>query len=188
MNIYKLQSQRRSTRKFKDKKIDYKLLEKFVYHARLSPSSRNSQPIRYMIATDEFMVDAIFPYTTWAGYLKGAHSPTYEQRPRAYILFLYDEKISTNPRWDMGASSHAIQLMAVYEGISSCCLGAINRDKILKICNVPTNYSLDTILALGYQDESPIQVDAINGDIKYYQDENKQLHVPKRSLDEVLIR
>ena len=188
MDIYELQSKRRTIRKFADRQIDRSLLEKFVEHSRLSASGRNLQPIRYYIASKDELVEEIFKYVSWAGYLKGAHSPSFEERPRAYILFLYNEQIINNPRWDIGAASHAIQLMAQYEGIGTCWMGAIQRDKILKACNISNEYSLDSLLALGYPAESPVTDDVCDGDIKYYLDENGILHVPKLSLDEVLIK
>lgn len=188
MDIYELQSTRRSIRKFYNKSVPYEVLEKFVELARLSSSAMNLQPIRYYIAHDEKIVDEIFKHVKWAGYLKGAHSPSFDERPRAYILFLYDEKVSKNPRWDVGAASHAIQLMAVHENLGSCWMGAINRGEILNICNIDKKYSLDSLLAIGYPAESPVIEKAIDGDIKYYQDNKKTLHVPKLSLEDVLIK
>lgn len=188
MDIYQLQSDRRTIRKFTERPIKYDILEKFVCHARLSSSAMNIQPIRYYIAHEKDIVDEIFKHVKWAGYLKGAHSPTFDERPRAYILFLYDEKVIKNPRWDIGAASHAIQLMAQHEGIGTCWMGAIDRMKILDICTVDKKYSLDTLLSLGYPAESPVTQNAVDGDIKYYLDENKKLHVPKLSPDEVLIK
>lgn len=187
MDIYTLQSRRRTIRKFEDQPIEYKLLEKFVDYARLSSSAMNIQPIRYYIAHENDIVDTIFKHTRWAGYLKGAHSPSFEERPRAYILFLYDDTISKTPRWDIGAASHAIQLMALHEGIGTCWMGAIDRSDILDICKIDKKYSLDSLLSLGYPAENPVIEDATDSDIKYYLDKNKRLHVPKRSLQEVLI-
>lgn len=187
MDIYTLQNSRRTIRKFTNKPIDYDLLEKFVDHARLSSSAMNIQPIRYYIAHESEIVDAIFKHTRWAGYLKGTHSPTFDERPKAYILFLYDETVNKNPRWDIGAASHAIQLMSQSEGIGTCWMGAIDRKDILDICNIDNKYSLDSLLSLGYPAEKPIAEDAVEDNIKYYLDKNKRLHVPKRSLHEVLI-
>ena len=188
MNIYQLQANRRSIRKYKDTPIDYNLLEKFVEFARLTASGMNLQPIRYYIAKEKNIIDNIFKHLKWAGYLKGAHSPSFDERPRAYILFLYDSEVAKNPIWDIGAASHAIQLMAQFEQIGSCCLRSINRAEILDICDIDKKYTLDSVLALGYPDESPVVEKVIKGDIKYFLDEEKTLHVPKLSLEEVLIK
>ncbi len=67
-------------------------------------------------------------------------------------------------------------------------MGAIDRQEILNICNIDKRYSLDSLLSLGYPDESPVVEKVVDGDIKYYQDKEKTLHVPKLSLQEVLIK
>ena len=188
MNIYELQKQRRSIRKFTDKSVDCELLKKFVSYARLSASAMNMQPLRYYIACDGSITDLIFPHVRWAGYLKGAHSPSFDERPSAYILFLYDKNLSSAPRWDIGAASHAIQLMAQYEGLGTCWMGAIDRNEIIDICNIPGNYSLDSLLAIGYPAESPVTEQVKEGDIKYYLDDDKVLHVPKLSVEEIIIK
>jgi len=188
MDIYELQEKRRSIRKFTDQPVDYELLKKFVSYARLSASAKNLQPIRYYIACGGKIADDIFQHVSWAGYLKGAHSPSFEQRPRAYIMFLYDKDIAAAPRWDIGASSHAIQLMAQYEGLGTCWMGAINRSKITELCKISDAYTLDSLLAIGYPGESPVTESVDDGDIKYYLDDEKVLHVPKLSIDDIIIK
>ena len=188
MNIYELQEKRRSIRKFTSQPVDYDLLKKFVNYARLSASAKNLQPVRYYIACGGKITDDIFPHLSWAGYLKGAHNPSFEQRPRAYIMFLYDKSLAAAPKWDIGASSHAIQLMAQYEGLGSCWMGAINRSRIIELCKIDELYSLDSLLAIGYPAESPVLESTNNSDIKYYLDDEKILHVPKLSVDDIIIK
>lgn len=188
MNIYELQAKRRTHRKFIDKAVDYELLKKMVDYARLTASSMNLQPILYKIVTDDKIVDKIFPHVRWAGYLKGAYNPTFEERPRAYILQLYDESIRKSPRIDVGAASYSIQLMAEYEGLGTCWMGAISRDDIMDICNIDKDkYKLDTVLAIGYPKDNPAVVDAADGNIEYYINDDGELSVPKRILDDILI-
>ncbi|MEX1376610.1 MAG: nitroreductase family protein [Eubacteriales bacterium] len=188
MDIYELQAHRRTIRKFLNKPIDYDILKKFVEYARLSASARNLQPVRYYISNIDEITNEIFKNVSWAGYLKGAHSPSFNEQPKAYILFLYDKSETENPRWDIGAASHAIQLMAENEGMGTCWMGAIKRENILKICNIDSRYTLDSLLAIGYPAENPVIDEMVDGDFKYFLDEKKTLHVPKLSLDDVLIK
>lgn len=188
MDIYQLQKQRRTIRKYKDKKIDDDKLIKFVEYARLSPSGSNTQPVKYMIINDDETGDKIFSNTRWAGYLKGAGTPSFDERPRAYILLLVDTRIKENCQHDIGAAAQAIQLMAYNEGIGCCWIGSINRDEVAQICNLESHLKIDTLIAFGYPAESPLFEDVKDGDIKYYKDETGRLHVPKRSVGEVLIK
>ena len=67
-------------------------------------------------------------------------------------------------------------------------MAAIDRHEIKAICNISKEYEIDTLLALGYPDETPIAVNMKNNDIKYYEDETGRLNVPKRSIEDVLIK
>ncbi len=140
-----------------------------VKYARLTASGMNLQPIKYKIVTESEIADKIFPHVKWAGYLKGEYVPTFEERPRAYILMLCDTELSPNAQHDIGAASHAIQLMAEQEDMGTCWMGAISRDEIMDICEIDKNrYKLDTLLAIGYPKDVPMTIRASEGDIKYY--------------------
>jgi hypothetical protein len=55
------------------------------------------------------------------------------------------------------------------------------------LLQIEERYEIDTLIAFGYADEKVVSEDA-NGDIKYYRDENNVHHVPKRTLDELIIK
>ncbi len=44
------------------------------------------------------------------------------------------------------------------------------------------------VIALGVPKEKVILEETVDGDVRYYRDENRVHHVPKRALDEVLVR
>ena len=54
-----------------------------VEAARLSPSSRNIQPIKFYICNDQEKNSEIFPNLGWAGYLKDWEGPVEGERPGA---------------------------------------------------------------------------------------------------------
>ena len=78
-------------------------------------------------------------------------------------------------------------LAAQSKNIGSCWLGAINRDAISELFNIPSNYEINSVIALGYPAENPVyeEISATSGNIKYYLDDNDQLHVPKRSIEKI---
>ena len=185
MDIYEAFKTRRSIRKFSRERVSVELLKKFIDYARFSPSARNEQPVRYMIVSGE-KADKVFTFTHWAGYLKGAHSPSFDERPDAYILFLVPKGLSKPPKSDIGAIAQSIGILAHSEGLGSCWMGAIDRAEIVKICSVPDDYEIDTLLSLGYPAESPKTVPVIDGDVRYFLDSDGVLNVPKFGLDEIL--
>lgn len=186
MDIYELIKTRRTIRKFTRKPIPHDLLVKFIDHARFTPSGVNRQPVRYMIVDDVETCDKVFPHTHWAGLIKDGSYGKFEYRPTAYILMLLPE--GNNKKLDVGAVAQSIQLMAHNEGIGCCWMGAIERDEIAMLCNVPNGYVIDTLISLGYPAEKPLAVDMTSDDTSYFKDIDGRLNVPKLGLDEVLFK
>lgn len=186
MDIYEIIKKRRTIRRFKQEKIPLELLEKFIDMARLAPSGANMQPIEYIIVIDREIVKKIFPLTGWAGYLGKNGPPPEGKRPTAYIVVLLNKEIkSPTPKHDVGAAVENILLSATYEGIGTCWIGSVNREKLREILNIPKNYEIDSIVAFGYPDEISV-VEEFVGSIKYWKDEKGTMHVPKRKLSEIV--
>ena len=51
--------------------------------------------------------------------------------------------------------------------------------------NVPEDYKVDSVLALGYPAEEPI-TEELKESVKYWKDSKGRLHVPKRRLDDIV--
>ncbi|MCM8803811.1 MAG: nitroreductase family protein [Candidatus Omnitrophica bacterium] len=186
MDIYEIIKKRRTIRRFKQKEIPLELIEKFIDMARIAPSGANMQPIEYIIVNDKKIVDDIFPLTGWAGYLGKDGPPPEGKRPVAYIVVLVNKDVkSPTPKHDVGAAVENILLSATYEGIGTCWIGSINREKLREILKIPENYEIDTIVALGYPDEESY-IEEFTGSIKYWRDEKGVMHVPKRNLKDIL--
>jgi nitroreductase len=186
MNVYDLILKRRTIRKFKPQEISEESLRKFINAARVAPQAANMQPLKYIVVNEEKLLDPIFDTTAWAGYIRPQGDPQEGEKPSAYIVILADTEIKkAGYDVDAGAAVENIILTALEEGIGSCWLGAINKDKIKEILNIPDKYIIHTMLALGYPLEEPIMEEE-NGSIKYYKDETGRLHVPKRKLEDIM--
>lgn len=188
MNAYDLIRQRRTIRKFQQKKLDRAQLERMVDAARLAPSAQNMQPLKYIIVDEEEKAEQFFKFVKWAGYIAPAGNPGEGERPVAYLVILLDTQLrETGYEVDVGAAAQNIFITALEEGIGSCWMSNIDRDGISKLLNIPEIYKINSIVALGYPSESPV-IDDENGSIKYYKDDNGILHVPKRKLDDVILK
>jgi len=178
----------RSYRRFyQDHKITEDDLRDLIDLARLSPSARNAQPLKYFISFDEDTNAKIFPHLSWAGYLNDWPGPEEGERPSAYIVMLLDTTITDNQFCDDGIALQSILLGAAEKGLGGCTIAAIDREQLQEEMNIPEKLEILYVLALGKPKETVVLEDMKNEDFKYWRDENGVHHVPKRRLDELII-
>ncbi len=187
MGVYKTIVRRRTIRRFQDKEIPYQVLERCVNAARLAPSGSNQQPCEYLAIDEKSLLSKVFSTLSWAGYITDGR-PVESEVPRAYIVILVNSNIrSEGYQHDVGFAAENITLTALEEGVGSCCLGSIDRKALRKNLNIPPRYLIDLVVALGYPEESPLE-EPWRDSVKYWKDEKRVLHVPKRNLKEILHR
>lgn len=155
--------------------------------ARNSASARNAQPLKYYLSAKEELNAAIFEHLAWAGYLTDWPGPEEGERPSAYIVMLRDNLIPGNYLCDDGIASQSILLGAVEAGFGGCIIHSVNRIKLHELLELPAHLEIVQVLALGKPKETVVLDEARNGEIKYWRDENRVHHVPKRSLDEIIV-
>jgi nitroreductase len=163
-------------------------LRELVDLARLSGSAGNKQPLKYILSCDSLKNAVIFEHLAWAGYLPDWPGPVEGERPSAYILMLGDKQINTSFDFDNGIAAQSILLGAVEKGLGGCMIGSIQRAKLREALNIPERYELLLVIALGRPVETVIlEKVGNNGDIKYWRDGIGGHHVPKRSLDDIIV-
>jgi nitroreductase len=189
MNFEELVSVNRTYRRFDESfRVDNDLLEKLVSLARLSASGANKQPLKYMLFNSPADCSRIFPFTAWAGYLKEWPGPEPGERPAAFIVILGDTSISDSFGVDHGIAAQSIMLGASAQGLGGCMIQSIKREGLRSELAIPIQYEILLILALGKPVEKVVVDEIRNGDVKYWRDEEKTHHVPKRPLSELIVR
>ncbi|MDI6851375.1 MAG: nitroreductase family protein [bacterium] len=175
-------------RYYEDYKISREMLLELVDLARLSPSSMNLQPLRYIIVNTPERCELIFQNVTWAAYLKDWAGPEVGERPPAYIIVLAEKGVSKNYLIDAGLATQSILLGAVEKGLGGCIMGSLNGDKIRELFKIPDKYEIIYAIAIGKPREKVvIEEVGPEGDIKYWRDENDIHHVPKRRLEDIVL-
>ena len=179
----------RSYRRFHQEQwIEPRTLRELVNLGRLSASAANLQPLKYIISSDPNLNARIYPTLAWAGYLRPWIGPDEGERPSAYIIILGDTEIAKNFGCDHGIAAQSIVLGAAEKGIGGCMIGSIERDRLREVLSIPVRYEILLVLALGYPKEKVVLEDVgPDGDIKYYRDAQDVHHVPKRTLDEIIL-
>lgn len=180
----------RSYRRFhQDVAVDIETLRALVNLARLSASGSNLQPLKYILSCQPKTNARIFPHTRWAGSLKDWPGPADGERPAAYIIILGDTEIRKSFGCDHGIAAQSIMLGATERGLGGCMIGSIDKAGLRQVLDIPDRYEILLVLALGKPKETVvIEEVGPDGSIKYYRDANGVHHVPKRSLDELILR
>ncbi len=178
----------RSYRRFhQDHKITKEELRDLIDLARLSPSARNAQPLKFILSNTSEKNEKIFRHLTWAGYLTDWDGPEEGERPSAYIIVLLDNEITDNQYCDDGIAIQSIRLGATEKGLGGCIIAAIDKEQLRKDLTIPDKYRILYVLALGKPKETVVIEDMKNGDFRYWRSEDEIHHVPKRDLDEMII-
>ena len=189
MNLKDLVLKTRTYRRFNEShRIDLSTLENFIDLARLSASGANKQPLKYLLYNKPEDCEKVFSYLAWAGYLLDWAGPEKGERPSAYIIVLGDKSIAEVFGIDHGIAAQSIMLGANEAGLGGCILSSIKREELRNELNIPDNFDILLVLALGKPVEKVIIDEIKNDDVKYWRDKDKNHHVPKRSLSELILR
>jgi len=195
MDVYETIVKRRSIRRFQDITVPYEILEKCVDAGRLAPSAKNTQLCEYIIIDNEQLLPKVFDsITMWAGQENPARNPQSADEPTAYIVTLINKQLEAElnmsrrvTTYDVGLSAENMILVALEQGVGACAILSFDESKLKQLLNVPDNYYLALLIALGYPTESPVtevSADSIN----YWVDDQGIRHIPKRSLEDILHR
>ncbi len=187
--IHELIARCRSYRRFyQDQAVDMETLRGLVDLARLSASGMNRQPLKYYLSYAPETNAVIFPNLGWAGYLKDWGGPVEGERPAGYIVILGDREIQSDFGVDYGIAAQSIMIGATFLGLGGCMIRNIRQAGLRRALQIPPRFEILMVLALGRPREEVV-IDSVgpDGDIRYWRDAHGVHHVPKRSLDEIIL-
>jgi nitroreductase len=141
-----------------------------------------------MLINDVGLNAQIFPLLGFAGYLENGR-PVEGERPTAYIIILGDKTISDSFGFDPGIAAQSMMLGATEMGLGGCIIGSAKQDELRSLLQIPSHYAILLVLALGKPKEQVVvEMVGPDGNIRYWRDEQEVHHVPKRALEEIVIR
>ncbi|MCG2758387.1 MAG: nitroreductase family protein [Desulfobacteraceae bacterium] len=192
-----IKKNRTCRRFYQNHSVDTDTLKELVDLARLSASAGNLQPLSYILSSNPEINARIFSCLGWAGYLKEWPGPEEGERPSAYIIILGDTERAKEFGCDHGIASQSILLGAREKDLAGCIIGSVNRKRLRDILNIAPKYKILLVLAIGKPKEKAVIEKVISDDnsaagkvdnIKYWRDEKGVHHVPKRSLDDIILK
>ncbi|MBN1498959.1 MAG: nitroreductase family protein [Spirochaetes bacterium] len=173
---------RKSRRFYLDKPVEKEVIEKLVQAALLSPSSRNLHPWDFIIVQDKGMIEKLA-----ASKIHG--SSFLKDAPLAVVILGNSDKSDV---WieDSSIAAILIQLEAESLGLGSCWVQIRNRkhseeetagDYIRGVMELPMNYHVECVIAVGYSDEK--RESASLEELDYSRVHNEKLGIPYREED-----
>lgn len=168
--------------------VNTQTLYDLVELARICPSAANLQPIKYYLSNSADLNDIIFSTLAWAGYLKDWAGPQQDEQPSAYIIILGDKSIKADFGIDPGIVAQTMLLGAVEKGLGGCMIASVRRQELHQALNLPDELEIVLVIALGKPVETVVLEDLpTDGSIRYYRDAQQVHHVPKRSLQDLIV-
>lgn len=179
----------RSYRRFEEARdVDVDTLVAAVEAARLAPSSINFQPMRYAVSVNRDVNARIFEHLIWARALKEWGGSKEGERPAGYIVIGGDLAFPQHHIVDLGIACMSVFLGLAEAGLGACMIGSINAKRVHEIVGFPENVKVLQVMAVGYPGETVVLEDLPEGsETTYYRDAQDHHHVPKRTLDEILL-
>lgn len=154
MSFEALIRNRRSIRKYTDKKIPTEIIQKITTAALMSPASKRRNPWEFIVVEDDAMLQKLSESREHGSQmLAGA--------PLA-IVVLADRTKSDIWIEDASIAATIIQLQAEDLGLGSCWIQIYEREKsanvsselyVKSLLNIPDEYSVLCLISIGYKGE-----------------------------------
>ena len=156
--------ERRSIRKFQDKKIPHEVLEEIVNVAAFAPSWKNTQISRYIVVEDREKIAALATEETCLGFPYNCKTMS---RAAAIVVqtvvngrsgYEKDGSFTTpkGDRWEMydaGIAAQTFCLAAHEKGVGTVIMGIFDENKVAEIIDIPEGQQVAALIAIGYPAE-----------------------------------
>jgi nitroreductase len=146
MDTFQCIRTRRTTRAFLPTDVPPQTIRNILEAGRLTPSARNLQPWHFVAIQDRAVLKQLGALCTTGRFIEQASCAV---------------AVVTDPanNWHEIDGARAVQSMELAgwnEGVGTCWIGSMNRDRIKELLGIPKPLYLLTILPFGY----PVQPDA----------------------------
>ena len=154
MRVFEAIKGRRSIRRFENRSVDKKVLQKLVEAGIWAPSGGNAQTWVFIIVTDPRRIQKI-----------KAVSPGMLGIPSALIVVCQDKELAYEKGGEIGRdtlsimdaamASQNIMLRAYEERLGSCVVLSFHKKGVQTLLNLPERIVPELVICLGYPAESP---------------------------------
>ncbi len=152
MDFYDVIKNRKSIRKYSDKKVPDDVLERILEAARWAPSWGNRQCWRYVVVDDPILFPEIVSGIAvgWGApmYIVACADPAHSGHKNGMDYYMLD----------VGISMEHLVLAAAAEGLGTCWIGGMfDEASVKKALAVPDNVKVVAVTPLGYPEDGAMK-------------------------------
>jgi nitroreductase len=139
MSVFECVRARIETREFKPDPVPEAVLRKILEAGRWSPSQRNRQPWHFIVVQKRDTLQQL-----------GAMAPSGPYLAEAPLAIVVVTEGARAPFVDGTRAISSMQLVAWEEGVGSCWIGGVDRERVKHLLGIPEACELITVLPFGY--------------------------------------
>jgi nitroreductase len=176
MELDKAIQGRKSVRKYKNKKPDWRDIIECIDSARYVPLAGGIYSLKFIVIDDEKTIQKIADaaqqdFITEVKYVLVICSNAMR------TIRNYEDKGEIYVRQQAGAAIQNILLKIEEKGLSTCWIGYFIEEQIKKILKIPEKVQIEALLPIGYEfrKEKPKKKIELDNILYFYKYENKQM-------------
>lgn len=150
MELDKVIEQRRSVRKFRSKKPNWRDIIEAVEAARKAPLAGNLASVKFILVDDAEVI-AELAEAAQQDFIAQCSYAVVVCSDKADLVRSYYEKGDIYARQEAGAAIEQFLLKIVDLGLASCWVGAFVEGQVKTALKIPENVDVEAILPIGYE-------------------------------------
>jgi nitroreductase len=154
MELDKVIKNRRSVRKFKDRKPDWRRIIECIDSARFAPMAGNNYTVKFIVVDDEEKIKKITQSCQQDFIAQAKYVVVVCSNPSRTINE-YGEKGEVFCRQQAGAAIQNFLLRITESGLSTCWIGYFVEEQIKKTLDIPKDVNVEALFPIGYESEKP---------------------------------
>lgn len=180
----------RSYRRFDEKcPVPREALVRAVECARVSASAGNAQELRFHVVSDPEECARTFRHLKWAALYRDWDGPAEGERPTGYVVIVAPAPAAPIRSYDTGIAAQSIMLSVTEAGFGGCMLKSVTPGLLGDLGIDEGTYALELVCAVGMPGERVVleALESAPDGTAYWRDAEGTHHVPKRSLEDLLV-
>ena len=153
MNTINAIQQRRSTRKFKPKKPDWRDILEAIDSARFAPMAGGFFSLKFILIDEKEKIEKIARWSEQQFIQDAKYVVAFVSDPKKTKT--YYERGEKYMREQAGAAIENFMLHLTDAGLSTCWIGHFNDEKIKQVLKIPEDQELEALFPIGYALQKP---------------------------------